>query len=197
MGNRDINLFKAAGGDRAKGAKRSPVTYMMLITLVIIVASVGVLVYFNMKANSAEKSYNSKKNIIGNYDNTIINVKEEGDNGVSLADEYRIVRDDIDAAAAIGTYIDSVSTLFPKASETEVKAVKDLLLGYGYYSVNDPVEDEDFEPWDIEGLRESLYEENADAFEGRELFYYALQRLADEQADTYGVVRTFFFHPEK
>lgn len=180
MGNKDINLFKAAGGDRAKGAKRSPVTYMLLVTLIIIVASVGVLVLFNMKANNAEKSYNAKKNVISNYDNTIMNVQESDEGGVSLADEYRIVRDDIDAAAAIGTYIDSISTLFPKASDTEVAAVKNLLLGYGY-SVNDPVEDEEFETWDIEGLRESLYEENAQSFEGRELFYYALQRLAEDQ----------------
>ncbi|MBQ7712625.1 MAG: hypothetical protein IJT69_02275 [Clostridia bacterium] len=185
MGNRDINLFKAAGGERAKGAKRSPVTYMMLVTLVVIIAAIGVLVFFNMRANAAEKSYKSKRNIITNYENTIMNVQAADEGSISLADEYRTVRNDIDAAAAIGTYIDSVSTMFPKASESEIEAVKNFLLAYGTYSFNDPVEDEEFEPWDIEGLRESLYAEDASSFEGRELFYYALQRLAAEQEEQY------------
>ena len=185
MGNRDINLFKAAGGERAKGAKRSPVTYMLLVTLVIIVVAIGVLVYFNMMANSAEKAYTAKETVIAHYDNTILNVSKAGDNAVSLSDEYRIVRDDIDAAAAIGAYIDLHSTLYPKASDSEVRAIKDYLRGFSYYSFNDLVEDEDFEAWDIEGLRQSLYEENAPAFEGRELFYYALQRLAQEQEENY------------
>ena len=125
MGNRDINLFKAAGGERAKGAKRSPVTYMLLVTIVVVVAAIGVLVLFNMRANSAENAYKAKETILDNYNNTKMNVLATDENGVSLASEYKTVRDDIEAAAAIGTYLDSVAALYPKASDSEIKAVKD------------------------------------------------------------------------
>ena len=194
MGNKDINLFKAAGGERAKGAKKSPVTYMLLVTLVVIVAAIGVLVFFNMKANNAEKAYNAKQTIISNYANTSMNVQAEDENGVSLASEYKTVRDDIEAAAAIGAYLDSVSTLYPKASDSEIAAVKNFVLGSGSYSVNDPSEEEDFVPWDLEGLRESMYEENASVVENRELFYYALQKLAQEQEENPNVNKWYTYY---
>ena len=183
MGNRDINLFKAAGGERAKGAKRSPVTYMLLATIVVVVAAIGVLVLFNMRANNAENAYKAKETILDNYSNTKMNVLATDENGVSLASEYKTVRNDIEAAAAIGTYLDSVAALYPKASESEVKAVKDYIVGLGY-SVNEPAsEEETVEPWDINGLRESLYADNVVAIDNRELFYYALEKLAKEQEE--------------
>ena len=53
MAKSDINLFRAAGGERAKATKRSPVSIMLIVGLVLIVAALGVAAYFNIKVNSA------------------------------------------------------------------------------------------------------------------------------------------------
>lgn len=179
MGNRDINLFKAAGGERAKSTKRSPVSYVALVTLVLIVVAIGVMVYFNLQANTAESDLADKQDVLFNYQNTKMNITAvRGDRKISLADEYKMVRDDLDAAAVINSYIDESSALYPKASVGETDAVKELLLGQGY-EFNDPINGVSY---DYEGLRNALYADESEVFvENRELFYYALQNLANEQ----------------
>ena len=178
MANRDINLFKAAGGDRAKGAKRSPLTYMVIFAIIVIVAAIGAGVYFNLKANKAVSEYEEKETIKSNYNSTKIYVR-------STAEEYQKVYSDILAAAAINGYVDYESSLYPHATETEIAAVRETIVNNivgESFSINEPEEGEPFTPRDYEGLRESLYEESAEEVAERELFYFGLQKLAEEQA---------------
>ena len=177
MANRDINLFKAAGGERAKSGKRSPMAYMTIFALVVIVLAIGVLVYFNMKANAAVKDYDDKLEIQDNYAATKIYVK-------ATSEEYIKVRKEIQAAAAINEYSEAVSALYPRATADELAAVKDAILNNTIgesFSFNDPEEGEPFTPLDYEALRESLYEDSAEEISERELFYFGLQKLSAEQ----------------
>lgn len=178
MANKDINLFNA-GGERTKTSKRSPMTYMVIFALVVIVAAVGVLVFFNMRANNAKSDYEKKITIRDNYNRTISYVTD-------WATEYQEVHNNILAAAAINGYVEYASALYPHITEGELAAVKNTVLNNMLgesFSLNEAVEGEPFTPWDYNGLRESLYEEGAEEITERELFYFGLQKLADEQED--------------
>ena len=181
MANRDINLFNA-GGDRAKTSKRSPMTYMVLFALVVIVAAIGVLVYFNMKANTAESNYNKKIKIRDNYKATITYVDESG-----LAGEYKQVKSDIDAAEKINTFVEQDLNLYPHLTPTELADVKSLISKQGNFSFNDfdPDMPESFTPWDYEAIRATFYDNDVseELANDRNLFYYALQKLAADQEE--------------
>ena len=179
MTNRDINLFKAAGGERAKGTKRSPMTYMVMFAIFVIVVSVGLLVYLNMNANKAVADYDAAKGVAERYGNVKRYV-------TTLAKEYEKVKNDIDSAAAINQYSEASSNLYPKLTPNELNAVKNAIVNNPvgeFFSLNDPEEDEPFTAWDYAGLRESLYngEISVDEVEDRALFYFALEKLADAQ----------------
>ena len=176
MANKDINLFKAAGGERAKATKRSPVTIMLIIGIIIVIAAIGVAVYFNMKVNNAKNEYLKKESLRSSYENTISYVAD-------TSAEFLKVTSDLEAAAAINAYIARESALYPEATETEIKAVKSTIVEEFAFSVNDPEEDEPFVAIDYEGLRASLYDEGVE-IEKKELFYYALQGLAQKQKKT-------------
>ena len=174
MANRDINLFKAAGGERAKGTKRSPMTYMVMLTIFVAVVVVGVLLYFNIQASAAVSAYEESVAVGDNYARTKVYCAE-------TSKEFKQVESDLNAAATISAYVDQESAFYPHLTQQEVDAVKETILNGAYYSVNDPMENEPFTVWDYEGLRESLYEEGESEIEDRALFYYAIQKLADEQ----------------
>ena len=187
MAKSDINLFRAAGGERAKASKRSPVSIMLLIGLVVIVAALGVAVYFNLKVNTAQSDYDKKLKIQANYERTIADedVKE-------LSAEYKTVVADINSASAINAFVETRSALYPEATMNEVKAVHDTILSNSPFSINEKVEAEEDEeesdegplpPIDFAALRAYLYSDEMEAFPDRELFYYALQKLADKQAE--------------
>ena len=175
MAHKDINLFKAAGGERAKATKRSPVSIMLLIGLVLIVAAIGVAVYFNMKVNNAKTEYEKKETMRSNYERTISYVEE-------TSKEYARVKNDIEAAAAINAYIERESALYPKATDTEIAAVKKTVTEDFGFSTNEPEEGVQFTATDYDGLRAALYDGTESS--GTELFYYALQALAEKQKKT-------------
>lgn len=179
MAKKDINLFKAAGGERAKATKSSPMTIMIIIGIIVVVLALGVGVYFNLRVNSAKNDYQKKEDIKNKYLSTRSYVRE-------LSEEYKKVITDIESAAAINTYVQTRSALYPEATATEIAAVQNTILENPLgepFSLNIPEESEPFTPWDYQGLRESLYAEDAEPIDDRELIYYALLALAEKQED--------------
>ena len=183
MAKRDINLFRAAGGERAKSTKRSPMSIMLVVGLVLIIAALGVTAYFNMQVNTAKTDYEKKQKIQTNYQKTInsSSVKES-------SKDYLTVKSDIESASAINTFVETRSALYPEATQTEIAAIRQTILDNPLgeaFSINevDEEEGETFTPRDFEGLRASFYDEERESFADRELFYYALQKLADKQAE--------------
>jgi len=202
MANRDINLFKAAGGDRAKGSKTSPMTYMLLFALIMIVAAIGVVVYFNMQANTVEQELKRKKNIQQNYELTKIAITNKSNNELSLYEEYKEVQANIESAEAIDEVILTESALYPHASDTETKAVENKLLEVGL-SVNQVEQGEKVVPWDYETIRKQLYDEmndatpDSDEYLKKGTFYYALRSLSEAQKKSaenvwFGYYRCYF-----
>ena len=179
MAKKDINLFKAAGGERAKATKSSPMTIMIVIGIIVVVLALGVGVYFNLRVNSAKNNFQKKEDIKNKYLSTRSYVRER-------SEEYKKVITDIESAAAINEYVETRSALYPEATATEIAAVRKTIeenpLGENF-SLNIPEESEPFTPWDYQGLRESLYAEDAEPIEARELIYYALLKLADKQEE--------------
>ncbi len=181
MAKRDINLFKAAGGERAKGSKTSPMTIVAILAIVVISIALGVGVFFNMRANAAVTAYQKKEQIKSNYNTTRVYVR-------ATSQQYRDIIADIHSAQAINDYIEIASPMFPRATEGEVAAVKETILNNtigNYYSLNDPVEGERFTPWDYGKIAEEYYAEEvpegAEGSENRQLFYYALKALEKAQ----------------
>ena len=198
MAKADINLFRAAGGERAKATKRSPVTIMLLIGLIIVVAALGVAVYFNLKVNSAKSDYAKKEKILANYQRTLNDPDVK-----ALSEEYKTVTADIDSAAAINTYIDLHSKLYPQATPGEIKSIRNTIKNYALvnYTLTTSLE-EDEEDWRDEGhegeyepeeepvspidyaaLRAHLYEKNVPVIDNRELVYYALEALEKREEE--------------
>jgi len=183
MAKADINLFKAAGGERAKATKRSPVSIMLFVGLILIVVALGVAVYFNLQVNEAKNDYDKKLTIQSNYERTMKNGAVK-----ALAKEYSTVVGDIESAAAINTFVETRSALFPEATEAEIEAVHRAILNFNTsYSLNDISEDEeeDFTPRDYRALREYFYDEEAEGnnFPDKELFYFALEKLQEKQEE--------------
>ena len=183
MAKKDINLFKAAGGERAKAGKRSPMSIMLIAGLVVVVAALGVAAYFNMKVNTEKNAYEKKLNIQSNYEKTINSSTVQ-----ELSKEYNTVKDDIDSAAAINTYVETRSALYPRATDGEVAAIKETILNNPLgeaFDLNEPNEEDEtsFTPRDYNALRASFYSDEAEDFADKELFYYALKKLADKQEE--------------
>ena len=178
MAKRDINLFRAAGGERAKASKRSPVSIMFIVGLVLVVAALGVAAFFNMKVNTAKTDYEKKLKIQTNYQRTI-NSNEIR----ALSDMYKTVLGDIESTAAINEYVETRSALYPAATEGEIAAIKETILNNPLgeaFSLNFPEDEEDmssFTPRPYEEIRASFYSDEAEDFADKELFYYALEKL--------------------
>lgn len=193
MANRDINLFKAAGGERAKGSKRSPMTYMVMFAIFVVVLAVGILAYFNIKANNAVSAYDESVEVGDNYRATKIYCK-------NASDEYLQVVADINSASRIDGYVEQTSKLYPHLTQTEIDAVKETILNdplASSFDLNDPQDGENFDVWDYSGLRESLYkdrEENEElaAMTDAELalYYFALKKVEDDQSKYPAKMRT-------
>ena len=213
MAKADINLFRSAGGERAKATKRSPVTIMLLVGLIIVVAALGVAVYFNLKVNTAKSDYEKKEKILENYNRTLADPDVK-----TLSDEYKIVTGDIDSAAAINTYIESRSALYQQATPGEIKSIRKTIKNYplvDYNLTTSVAEDEEdlrdsgyqgeyeaeetVNPIDYAALRAHLYDKNAPQnIDNRELIYYALEAVEkreeeDDEANVwYAYYRCYF-----
>ena len=181
MAKRDINLFKAAGGERAKGAKASPMAIMAFVTLIVSAIAIGIGVYYNMKASAAVSEYDKKVSLKSSYNTTKVYVRK-------TSEQYKSIISDIQSAKAINDYIESASHLYPKATDGEVAAVKETILNNtigNSYSMNDPVEGERFTPWDYGKIADAFYQEEvpegAEGSEYRQLYYYAMKALETEQ----------------
>ena len=180
MKKNDINLFKAAGGERAKSSKRSKFFYIVVAAIVISLIAIGVAAYFNIMLASTNSEYNEKVATLNSYVTTKNNraVRQK-------AEEYQSIIANEEAAKAMDTYMESASKLFPHATESEVSVVKQAVLNQNSdYSVNDPNEEEGgiFTPWDYAQLRADLVAEDAQTdIEEKSLFYYALQVLEKAQ----------------
>ena len=180
MAKRDINLFKAAGGERAKSTKRSPVSVMLLVGLILIVAALGLAAYFNLKVNTAKTEYEDKMDLNSRYESTINNPDVK-----AASAELLRVTSDIDAASAIDVYTETRSAFYPEATQTEVRAIRNTIVENPLgevFSLNEKENEDDyFTPRDYEGLRKSLYEEGAEDFTDKSLFYYALKKVEEKQ----------------
>ncbi len=198
MAKTDINLFKAAGGERAKSTKRSPVTIMLLIGIVIVIAALGVAVYFNIKVNSANSDYAKLQKIQNNYSRTLADPDIE-----ELSKEYKTVQSTIESTKASNSYIERASALYPEATKSEVKAIRNTIrnnpMGLTYTITTSPEEDaedrgvvpgeeseeeyeeeEPLDPIDYEALRAHLYDEDVDVSD-KNYLYSALEALQIKQ----------------
>ncbi len=77
--------------------------------------------------------------------------------------------------------------MYPMATEGEIAAIKETILNNPLgeaFDLNEPDEEEEvaFTPRDFNALRASFYSDEAEEFADKELFYYALKKLADKQA---------------
>jgi len=177
MKKNDINLFKAAGGERAKSTKRSGFFYLIVVAIIITVIAVGVGVYFNMRVMNLQTELMEKKDLLVQYQLT-----KKNSTVIAKSNEYLKILDNIDAAHGIDRYRETYSKLFPHATANEVEVVRRAIIESGGNNVNDPVEDEAFTPWEYEKIRSAIYDENAETdIEEKSLFYYALEPLADAQ----------------
>ncbi len=194
MAKKDINLFKAAGGDRAKGAKASPIAIMTVFAIIICAVAIGVGAYYNMKTNAAANELQKKEEMKSNYATTKVYVRK-------TSEQYKNVVADIQSARAINDYIETNSHLYPKATDSEIAAVKETILNNtigNSYSVNDPMEGERFTPWDYGKIADTLYQEevaeDSELAEYRQLYYYAIKALetAQNERPTENVWYTYY-----
>ena len=208
MAKADINLFKAAGGERAKSAKRSPVSIMIVVGIVVVVIALGVAAYFNFRVNSANNNYKKNEKILANYNNTM-----EDPTIMELSEQYKTVMDDIESTSAINTYVETRSALYPEATRMEIKGIRDTIrnnpLGVTFTLTTSAEEDkedrvaagieeseeeeaeeedEEIQPIDYDALRDYLYDDEVEPFSDRELFNYALKSLAKKQENSDGNV---------
>ena len=184
MKKNDINLFKAAGGERAKGSKRSGFFYVVVLAIVICVIAIGVAVYFNMRVSTEKASYAAKQQTLNNYQ-----VTKKNKEIIEKSKKYQSIIANIETANAINSYIKNESKMYPHATDTEVSAVHDAILSYngGGFSLNDvdPESGERFAAWDYAQVRKDLYSEEANVTDIEEseksLFYFALEALEQSQ----------------
>lgn len=185
MKKNDINLFKAAGGERAKGSKRSAFFYVVVLAIVISVIAIGVAVYFNTRVSSEKASYATKQQTLNNY-----LVTKKNKDVIEKSQKYQSVIANIETANAINSFIKNESKMYPHATETEVNALHDAILSYNGgsgFSLNDIDSEsgERFTAWDYSQVRKDLYsqEENVTDIEDSEksLFYFALESLEEAQ----------------
>ena len=178
MKKNDINLFKAAGGERAKSNKRSSFFYVVVAAVVISLLAIGIAAYFNIMLMNTKSEYNGK---LGDLNS--LQLTKRNKSVVSLAEEFKRIKANEDAGQQHDRYIESYSKLFPHATESELALVKQAILDKSSaYSVNEPEEGERFVPWDYAQLRASLVDREADTnIEDVSLFYAALQVLEKEQ----------------
>ena len=183
MKKNDINLFKAAGGERAKSVKRSSFFYVVVAAIVISLIAIGIAAYFNIMLMNNKSDYNEKLNTL----NGLIATKNNKTVNVKSGELLDIIANKEDGKA-VDSYIDSNSKLYPHATASEMAVVKQAILDQNSdYSVNDPQEDEPFTPWDYSQLRADLVAEDAqtdiDDEESRNYFYWALQVLEKAQRE--------------
>ena len=187
MKKNDINLFKAAGGERAKGSKRSGFFYVVVLAIVVCVVAIGVAVYFNMRVSTEKASYAAKQQTLNNYQ-----VTKKNKTIIEKSKKYQSVIANTETAGAIDSFTESESRMYPHATQTEVNAVHDAILSYngGGFSFNDidPESEERFTPWDYAQVRKDLYskeDSNATDIEESEksLFYSALEKLEKAQKE--------------
>ena len=184
MKKNDINLFKAAGGERAKGSKRSAFFYVVVLAIVICVIAIGVAVYFNTRVSAEKAAYATKQQTLNNY-----LVTKKNKDIIEKSNKYQSIIANIETANSINAYIKNESKMYPHATETEVNAVHDAILAYngGGFSLNDfdPESGERFAAWDYAQVRKDLYSEEDHvtdiAASDKSLFYFALEALENAQ----------------
>ncbi len=173
MKNVDINLFKAAGGEKAKTAKRPITTYLALLLVIIMVAGGGTLAFFNSKLAAMNNELDNKKALSNSYDDTILYAG-------SMSLEYLEVIANIEAASAINKYNNATMKLFPNATDGEVAAIKNTVINNPSgqsYDFNDVVEGVRFTAWDYPGIRDTL----DSTVENYVLFRFAIDSLGKDQ----------------
>ncbi|NCA67910.1 MAG: hypothetical protein EOM87_07605 [Clostridia bacterium] len=118
---RDINLFKAAGGERAKAKKRPLSTYMMVALVIVIVAVIGAIAYFNYTLTGLRDDFQNQQTIRGAYDLTISETSD-------LVAQYQAVVSEIYQAEKINEYLNIRSSRYTKATSKEVLAIRDGIV---------------------------------------------------------------------
>ena len=183
MKKNDINLFKAAGGERAKSSKRSSFFYVVVAAIVISLLAIGVAAYFNINLMNTKTEFDEKTQTLNNYITTKNNASVK-----AKAKEWQDIIANEEDAKTGDAYIAASSKLYPHATASEMAVVKQAILDQNSdYSVNDPEEDEPFTPWNYSQLRADLVAEEAQTDieeENRNYFYYALQVLEKAQKKT-------------
>jgi hypothetical protein len=122
---RDINLFKAAGGERAKSKKRPITTYLIATLLIVIVGVIGAIVYFNYALSGLRDDYAVQQNIGNNYDITVDAIK-------NLDSEYQVVVSEIYAANKIEQYLAIRSNRYTKPTENELAGIQNSITSFNY-----------------------------------------------------------------
>ena len=184
MKKNDINLFKAAGGERAKANKRSNFFYIVVAAIVISFLAVGVAAYFNIQLAGVNSEYQEKNRTLLSYQTTKANKKVKA----ASEDLLGIVANE-EAAALHDDYVNSTSKIYPHATETEKMLIEQYILDANIeYSVNDPQKVDSFTPWDYKQIRADLVADDAetDIIEDKYFFYYALKGLEDAQKKSPG-----------
>lgn len=117
---KDINLFKAAGGERAKSKKMATtkkLVYVAVLVVILVAGAIAALMYFGRSLNKQLSDLEQQAN---NYSNTAKSTR-------SLIEEYNSVKAQMDSAVLI-EYQSMLQPAFSTdLSAAELKAVRDFL----------------------------------------------------------------------
>lgn len=122
---RDINLFKAAGGERAKSKRRPMSTYLVMILAVVIIGVIGAIVYLNYSISNLEDEYQAQLNRQSNYNITVAAIED-------LQSEYQLVVSEIYQAQRIEQYLSLRSSRYTKPTENEIAAIENSITSFNY-----------------------------------------------------------------
>ncbi len=122
---KDINLFKAAGGERAKSKRRPITTYLVTILVIAIIGIIGVIVYFNYSLSTLRSEYQIQQNISSNYDVTVDALSE-------LNSEFQVVVSEIYAATKIEEYLAIRSCRYTKPTEPEIRGIQNGITSFNF-----------------------------------------------------------------
>ncbi len=122
---RDINLFKAAGGERAKAKKRPITSYLIMILVIAIIGAIGAIAFFNYTLLGLKLVYQNQQNLSNNYDITI-------DATSDYVAQYQAVINEMYQAQKISQYITLRSSRNTKATTAELEAVRSGITGFNY-----------------------------------------------------------------
>ncbi|MBO4534890.1 MAG: hypothetical protein J5755_03005 [Clostridia bacterium] len=149
----DINLFKAAGGERAKAKKMSltkKLTIVVILVLVVVLGGVGGLFYYNYTLQSQLKKLTTQAD---NYRTTSLRT-------TAAVKEYQQLLSQLQAQDAIEFLSMTKPSYFTNMSQTEINAIRNYVESeatkFTLYNDFDEIAEEVLKKLDLEQYNEAL-----------------------------------------